>query len=81
MRDLYMLPGGHPGQSGNERPCLETVSRPHESDQDYFARRAQEEREVAQSSPDSQSRSIHLELAERYRVLSASIGEAVDKLG
>lgn len=81
MRDLYTLPGSASSEAAGQRMAPRVTLRPHESDQDYFARRAVEERAVALASPDPHSRGIHLDLAERYGALSAAIGEATDRIG
>jgi hypothetical protein len=42
----------------------------HESDQDYFGRRAREERHAAESAQHPHARRAHLELADRYDEMS-----------
>ena len=42
----------------------------HELDQDYFARRAREERHAAESAPHPHAKRAHLELADRYAEMS-----------
>jgi hypothetical protein len=42
----------------------------HESDQDYFGRRAREERLAAESARHPHARRAHLELADRYAEMS-----------
>jgi hypothetical protein len=44
-----------------------------EGDQEYFSRRAQEEREAAMKASHPVARQSHLELAERYRELAEAI--------
>ena len=44
-----------------------------EGDAAYFTRRAQEERLAAMKAPHPAARQAHVELAERYRDLAASI--------
>lgn len=45
-----------------------------ESDSDYFRRRAQEERQAALNAPHDGARQAHLDMADRYDKLAASIG-------
>jgi hypothetical protein len=47
-----------------------------ESDKDYFANRAEEERFAATQTYDKRARSAHLELAEGYERLSDALEEA-----
>ena len=44
-----------------------------ESDAAYFSRRAEEERVAAMRTVDSRARKAHLELANRYFAIAASI--------
>lgn len=47
-----------------------------ESDKDYFANRAEEERLAARHADDKRARSAHLELADGYEQLSDALEEA-----
>ena len=47
-----------------------------ESDKDYFANRAEEERFAAKQADDKRARSAHLELADGYEQLSDALEEA-----
>lgn len=47
----------------------------------YFARRADEERAFALRQESDLTRSLHLELADRYASFSAAIWEIDEKLG
>ena len=47
-----------------------------ESDQKYFAERADEERSAAEKAMSKQARTAHLELAKGYEQLSVALEEA-----
>lgn len=81
MLEVYTLPGTLDHEPKIVRIAPDVTLRTMESDQAYFARRAGEERETALAAADPQVRGIHLELAERYALLSAAISEAFDQLG
>lgn len=55
--------------------------RDRESDAAYFTRRAAEEHAFAQGSNNPQSKSLHLEIAQRYTELSHAIRTAEDARG
>jgi hypothetical protein len=57
------------------------VLRSHESGAEYFGRRAAEERAFTAGLSNHQTKALHLEIADRYRQLSAAIQEADDQLG
>ena len=44
-------------------------------DQDYYARREQQERETAERCEDHGARQIHLELAKRYSAMRQGIAQ------
>jgi hypothetical protein len=49
---------------------------PHETDAAYFRRRANEERAFADRVRDQHSRDLHLEIAQLYEDLSATLRES-----
>jgi hypothetical protein len=52
-----------------------------ESDVDYFTRRASDEMGAADKASDANTRRLHLQMAERYRYLAASIDDNERRLG
>lgn len=53
----------------------------HESDTDYYLRRAREERAVAAQARDARSRGLHLEIAALYEDLARTLGDGRSRLG
>lgn len=47
-----------------------------ETDKEYFAQRAEEERSAAEQAGDKRAKTAHLELAEGYEELSEALEEA-----
>lgn len=82
MDHLHLLPGHTNPDLTKARPVREQQFAGHrESDASYFARRANEERRFALRQDSDLTRSLHLELAERYASFSAAIQEIDEKLG
>lgn len=52
-----------------------------ESNHSYYARRAAAERLAAVHAADARARHAHLDLAARFEMLAAAIGEVDQKLG
>lgn len=52
-----------------------------ETNQAYYARRAVAERVAASEAKDARSRHAHLDLAARFDLLAAAIGEVDSKIG
>jgi hypothetical protein len=81
LDNLHFLRGDGLPEPRHHRPSSGRVLQPVESDASYFARRAAEERATAEQAGTSVSRSLHLELAERYAGLAAAIREVEERIG
>jgi len=76
LTEAQVLRGTHWRYPQRSHPA----ARPTSSDVEYFRRRTAEEQRAAFQSRDPRVRSVHLEMAERYRALSlkAEMHHAVD---